>query len=68
MIKKLVALLMVLTLSVVILPVYAEDAVSSATVNISSLPELAENPDAKILVIYFSTDDTLRTEHSESLG
>ena len=60
MIKKLVALLMVLTLSVVILPVYAEDAVSSATVNISSLPELAENPDEKILVIYFSTDDTVK--------
>ena len=43
-----------------VLPAFAADAVSSATLNITELPEIRENPDAKILVIYFSTDDTVK--------
>lgn len=38
----------------------AQDAVSSATVNIQALPEIGENPDARVLVMYFSTDDTVK--------
>ena len=37
-----------------------EDAVSSATVNITELPEMKENEDADVLVIYFSTNDTVK--------
>lgn len=37
-----------------------EDAVSSATVDITALPELKENEDADVLVIYFSTNDTVK--------
>ena len=38
----------------------AEDAISSATLSVDMVPELNENTDAKILVAYFSTDDTIR--------
>ena len=37
-----------------------EDAVSSATVDITALPEMKENEDADVLVIYFSTNDTVK--------
>ena len=38
----------------------AEDAISSATLSVDMVPELNENADAKVLVAYFSTDDTIR--------
>ena len=58
--KKLTAFLAALVLCAAVLPALAADAVSSATLNITELPEIRENPDAKILVIYFSTDDTVK--------
>ena len=51
---------LILVLGIVLPPAVAEDAVSSATVNISALPVLDENPRAKSLVIFFSTDDTVK--------
>ena len=57
--KKLTAFLAALVLCAAVLPAFAADAVSSATLNITELPEIRENPDAKILVFYFSTDDTV---------
>jgi flavodoxin len=58
--KKLFAILFALILCVNALPVLAVDAVSSATVDIAAFPELTEHEDAKTLVIYFSTDDTVK--------
>ncbi len=58
--KKLTAFLAALVLCAAVLPALAADAVSSATLSITELPEIRENPDAKILVIYFSTDDTVK--------
>ena len=58
--KKLTAFLAALVLCAAVLPAFAADAVSSATLNITELPEIRENPDAKILVFYFSTDDTVK--------
>ena len=71
--KKLFAILAALILCAAALPVLAEgaDAVSSATVNITSFPTVAEHEDAKILVIYFSTDDTVKAvalTAAEALG
>ena len=40
--------------------VEATDAVSSATLNIETLPKVSANGDSKILVAYFSTNDTIR--------
>ncbi len=60
MMKKLTALLIALVLCIAALSAYAADTVSSATVYITSLPELRENPEASALVIYFSTDDTVK--------
>ena len=40
--------------------VFAEDAVSSATVDISSVPTIQESDEATTLVIYFSTNDTVK--------
>ena len=37
-----------------------EDAVSSATLNVDALPVLAGEGDSNVLVVYFSTDDTVR--------
>ena len=58
--KRLTAFLAALVLCAAVLPALAADAVSSATLNITELPEIRENPDTKILVIYFSTDDTVK--------
>lgn len=58
--KKLCAILFSLILCLNALPAMAVDAVSSATVNIAAFPELTEHEDAKTLVIYFSTDDTVK--------
>ena len=38
---------------------FAEDAVSSATLSVDRLPEI-EATDSSVLVVYFSTDDTIR--------
>lgn len=58
--KKLLATLFSLILCVSTLPAMALDAVSSATVGIDAFPELNTHEDAKTLVIYFSTDDTVK--------
>ena len=58
--KKLLATLFALILCVNVMPALAVDAVSSATVNVETFPELTEHEDAKTLVIYFSTDDTVK--------
>ena len=57
--KKLFALLIVLMM---VLPVsgLAVDAVSSATVSITEVPETVAREDTKILVIWFSTNDTVK--------
>ena len=57
--KKVIVFLVV---SLMLLPVsgLAMDAVSSATVNITEVPETAAHEDAKTLVIWFSTDDTVK--------
>ena len=57
--KKMFALLIALMM---VLPVsgLAADAVSSATVKITELPETAAHENAKILVIWFSTNDTVK--------
>ena len=49
-----------LILCVSAVPATAVDAVSSATVSIEAFPELTEHADAKTLVIYFSTNDTVK--------
>ena len=51
---------LILVLGTVSTPAVAEDAISSATVNITTLPELKENQNATSLVIFFSTDDTVK--------
>ncbi len=61
----------ILVLSTVFSPVLAEDAVSSATVSITALPELHENPSATSLVIFFSAGDTVKAAAytiAEALG
>ena len=58
--KKMLAILFSLILCVSAMPALATDAVSSATVNVAAFPELTEQEDAKTLVIYFSTDDTVK--------
>ena len=49
-------------LAIVILcaPAFAVDAVSSATVDIDTLPVMEAHEGASTLVIYFSTDDTVK--------
>ena len=41
-------------------PAFTEDAVSSATVSITAMPAAEEHPGTGILVLYFSTDDTVK--------
>ena len=59
-IRQWTAVLLALVLALAALPGCAEDAVSSATVAIDILPDAGKNPDASALVIYFSTDDTVK--------
>ena len=69
--RKILAALLVWTLTVSCFPAFASDAVSSATVNIASLPDLVEHEDANVLVIWFSTDDTVKAvalTAAEALG
>ena len=60
--KKLLSVsLMILIVSVLQLcAVSAEDAVSSATLSVNTLPQVKGNENASVLVVYFSTDDTIR--------
>ena len=58
--KKLILMLLSLALCVCMTSAAAEDAVSSATVNVTAYPELQEHENAKTLVIYFSADDTVK--------
>ena len=57
--KKMLALLIAL---MVVLPIsgLAVDAVSSATVSITEAPDAVAHEDAKTLVIWFSTNDTVK--------
>ena len=59
--KRIAAAIIVLLVLGCAFQVYAdEDAVSSATVDITMLPEMKENEDADVLVIFFSTNDTVK--------
>ncbi len=58
--KKILTILLALMLAMSCVPAFAEDAVSSATVNVASFPAVAEHEDANVLVVYFSTDDTVK--------
>ncbi len=58
--KRLIACLIALILCLGFPPAMAEDAVSSATINVAELPAAGENLNATILVVYFTTDDTVR--------
>ncbi len=60
--KKLLSIsLMILTiLAPQLCAVSAEDAVSSATLSVNTVPQVQENENATVLVVYFSTDDTIR--------
>ena len=53
------ALLIVLSLLLICSVSLAEDAVSSATLSVDRLPAI-ESTGSRILVVYFSTDDTIR--------
>ena len=52
-------LLMLLCLLLACGASFAEDAISSATLSVDRLPEM-EATDSSVLVVYFSTDDTIR--------
>ena len=59
--KRIAAVIITLLVLCCALQAYAgEDAVSSATVDITVLPEMKENEDADVLVIFFSTNDTVK--------
>lgn len=59
--KKLLAVLLVWMMTVSCLPfALGEDAVSSATLTVSRLPEIQPRKGAHVLVVFFSTDDTIR--------
>ena len=59
--KSLSVSLMILAVLVLQLCVgTAEDAVSSATLSVNTLPHVQKNENASVLVVYFSTDDTIR--------
>ena len=58
--KKTLTILLALVLAMSCVPAFAADAVSSATVNVASFPAVAEHENANVLVVYFSTDDTVK--------
>ena len=58
--KKLFTLLLALALCACSLSAMAVEAVSSATVGVEVFPEIPEHQDATTLVIYFSTNDTVK--------
>ena len=59
---KSVRMLLIALFVLALLPCAAqgEDAVTSATLGVLSMPAPAEHPASGVLVAYFSTDDTLR--------
>jgi flavodoxin len=63
MMKKTVSCLMAFIIMMVCIggaPALAEDAVSSATVKVDHFPVVEKHEDAKVLVAYFSVNDTTR--------
>ena len=58
--KKILTILLALVLVLTCVPVFAEDAVSSATVDVAVFPAAEEHENASVLVVYFSTDDTVK--------
>ena len=58
--KKTLTILLALVLAMSCVPAFAEDAVSSAIVNVASFPAVVEHENANVLVVYFSTDDTVK--------
>ena len=58
--NRILTILLALVLAMSCVAALAEDAVSSATVDIASFPAVAEHENAKVLVVYFSTDDTVK--------
>ena len=60
--KKLssISLMILIVLVLQLCAVSAEDAVSSATLSVNTLPQVKGNENASVLVVYFSTDDTIR--------
>lgn len=59
MMKRLLAFLCFLSL--LCMPcAYAEDAVSSATLKVASLPILEEETESNVLVLWFSPNDTIK--------
>ena len=55
-------MILVFLLILALAPIAAlgEDTVSSATLRVTALPEIAEHEASRVLVAYFSTDDTIR--------
>ena len=58
--KSILTILLALALAMSCVLAAAEDAVSSATVDVAAFPTVAEHENANVLVIYFSTDDTVK--------
>ena len=58
--KRIAVLVMMLMVGACSQAVFAEDAVSSATVDITSVPALQETDSATTMMVYFSTDDTVK--------
>ena len=58
--KKLIAPALILVLCLAVLPAFAADTVSSATISMTQLPDWTANPDASSLVVFFSPDDTVK--------
>lgn len=60
--KKGLVLCLTLVLAFMMIPGcgMTEDAVASATLSVNTVPQVRENKNASVLVVYFSTDDTIR--------
>ena len=58
--KKALIIFLALVLGMTCFSALAVDAVSSATVNVTVLPEMQEHENADTLVIWFSTNDTVK--------
>ena len=58
--SKISVLILAALICLINIPVSAEDTISSATIDVSALPDVAAHDDATTLVVYFSTNDTIR--------
>ena len=58
--KGILTILTAIALAMSCFPAAAEDAVSSATVDVAVFPAAEEHENASVLVVYFSTDDTVK--------